>query len=307
MNPQSKKSPSGITRLTGWMSIVLVALILTIPLTIIATGSSATQEGYTPPAGWNGKVVLAELFTGSECPPCLGADLGFDRLLEHYPNSVLAVLQYHEHVPLPDPMANPHTRTRIDFYGARGTPAVYIDGRGVGVGGGPAEAAEQLYGIYRARIENQLKEDPLVEINLNARRSGTTVRILAEVRALEHLRVRGGLRLHFALVENELAYRGYNDLPLHKMVVRYLIGGPNGHEVDFTDGTFSIEQEADVAEISAWLDEYLTDFEARNTGGRWPGFSMKMHEIDPANLTLVAFVQEGQRSHILQAKVVELE
>ncbi|NTU51345.1 MAG: hypothetical protein HGA94_02780 [Candidatus Aminicenantes bacterium] len=39
----------------------------------------------TPPADWKGKVVLAELFTGSECPPCVAADLGFDGLVETFP------------------------------------------------------------------------------------------------------------------------------------------------------------------------------------------------------------------------------
>jgi hypothetical protein len=90
-------------------------------------------------------------------------------------------------------------------------------------------------------------------------------------------------------------------------VVRYLLGGPNGHEVSLENGDFSIEQEAEVEEISTWLSEYLTDFETRNAGGRWSGFSKKMHDIDPENLSIVAFVQEGQRHEILQAKVVDLQ
>lgn len=310
MNPAPRRS-----RRFGWKSITAAALVLFIPITVITTGKtnsnaagqSAAHEEYTPPDGWAGRVVLAELFTGSECPPCLGADLAFDGLLEHFPNSALAVLQYHEHVPLPDPMANPHTRARIDYYGARGTPSVYIDGRGLSLGGGPADAADRLYGSYRDRIERQLTVKPQIEIDLDASRSGSSVNVTAGVRALENLTDRAGLRLHIALVERELDYRGYNGLPEHKMVVRYLLGGPNGHEVSFQNGAFSIEQEADVEEISTWLSDYLTDFENRNAGGRWGGFSKKMHDIDPENLTIVAFVQEGQGSRILQAKVLELE
>ncbi len=302
MNPPSRQS-----RRFGWKSITAVVLVLSIPITVITTSHPATQEGYTPPDGWAGKVVLAELFTGSECPPCLAADLGFDKLLEHFPNSALAILQYHEHIPLPDPMTNPHTRTRIDYYGAQGTPSVYIDGREIPLGGGSAEAADRLYGAYRTSIERQLIETPQIEIELDARRSGSSLLVTAGVRALDNLKDRAGLRLHIALVERQLDYRGYNGLPVHKMVVRYLLGGPDGHEVTFENGAFSIEQEADVEEISTWLSEYLTDFETRNAGGRWSGFSMKMHDIDTENLTIVAFVQEGQRSHILQAKVFELQ
>ncbi|MFC1530499.1 hypothetical protein ACFL6R_07295, partial [Gemmatimonadota bacterium] len=217
MNPPSRQS-----RRFGWKSIAAAVLVFAIPITVITTSNSAPQEEYTPPDGWTGKVVLAELFTGSECPPCLGADLGFDRLLEHFPNSALAVLQYHEHVPLPDPMANPHTRTRIDYYGARGTPSVYIDGRGLPLGGGSADAADRLYEAYRNggrrialldTIERQLIEAPQLEIELNARRSGSSLSVTAGVRALENLEERAGLRLHIALVERQLDYRGHNGLP----------------------------------------------------------------------------------------------
>jgi len=284
-----------------------VVLFLVASVSVIISSNYVPQDGFTPPDSWTGKVVLAELFTGSECPPCLGADLGFDRLLEHFPNTALAVLQYHEHIPLPDPMANPHTRTRIDYYRAQGTPSVYIDGRGLALGGGSAEEADRLYGIYRARIERQLAVAPQIEIDLEARRTGSSVRVKAGIRALENLTDRAGLRLHIALVERKLEYRGLNGLPVHKMVVRYLLGGPNGHEVTLKQGGYSIVQEADTEEISAWLSGYLTDFENRNAGGRWSGFSKKMHEIDPENLTIIAFVQEGQRHRILQARVMELE
>jgi len=33
---------------------------------------------YVRPKGRTGRMVLAELFTGAGCPPCVGADLAFD-------------------------------------------------------------------------------------------------------------------------------------------------------------------------------------------------------------------------------------
>jgi len=45
---------------------ISAAGILSLLLIITLTIPSSTQERYTPPDDWVGKVVLAELFTGSE-------------------------------------------------------------------------------------------------------------------------------------------------------------------------------------------------------------------------------------------------
>jgi hypothetical protein len=46
-----------------------------------------------------GRVVLAELFTGAGCPPCVAADLAFEAALERYSPDDIAVLVYHLHLP----------------------------------------------------------------------------------------------------------------------------------------------------------------------------------------------------------------
>ncbi|MEJ2616128.1 MAG: hypothetical protein P8Z35_14305 [Ignavibacteriaceae bacterium] len=55
----------------------------------------------------DGNVVLAELFTGAECGPCVAADRAFDELSEYFPRTALAILEYHVHIPGPDPLTNP--------------------------------------------------------------------------------------------------------------------------------------------------------------------------------------------------------
>lgn len=78
----------------------------------------------------SGKIVLAELFTGAECPPCVATDMAFDKLSEYYPRTDLAILEYHVHIPGPDPMTNPDTFKRYKFYGGNyGTPTVFLMGR----------------------------------------------------------------------------------------------------------------------------------------------------------------------------------
>ena len=67
-------------------------------------------------------VVLGELFTGADCGPCLAADFAFDGLIEHYPDTELAVLEYHLHIPRPDPMTNAASLARKEYYGVNSTP-----------------------------------------------------------------------------------------------------------------------------------------------------------------------------------------
>src|SRR5262249_30169554 len=72
----------------------------------------------TPFAGRKGKsqrVVLVELFTGAQCPPCVAADLAFDGLQKTYKPTEVVLLQYHLHIPRPDPLTNADTEERAAF------------------------------------------------------------------------------------------------------------------------------------------------------------------------------------------------
>ena len=63
---------------------------------------------YERAADRSDRIVLAEVFTGSGCPPCVAADLAFESAMNRYAPGELAVLMYHLHVPRPDPMTNPY-------------------------------------------------------------------------------------------------------------------------------------------------------------------------------------------------------
>jgi predicted Zn-dependent protease len=62
------------------------------------------------------RVVLTELFTGSECAPCVGADLALDKIAEYYPRSIMALLEYHVHIPRPDALTNNSSEERYQYY-----------------------------------------------------------------------------------------------------------------------------------------------------------------------------------------------
>src|SRR5262245_8078547 len=70
---------------------------------------------FKPGSSRKDRVVLAEVFTGAGCPPCVGADLAFDAVLDRYERRDVAVLMYHLHIPRPDPMANAATRIARPF------------------------------------------------------------------------------------------------------------------------------------------------------------------------------------------------
>ena len=70
-------------------------------------------EAYKPAEKRSDRMVLAEVFTGSGCPPCAGADMAFDAAMERYARKDLAVVMYHVHVPRPDPMTTVETTRAI--------------------------------------------------------------------------------------------------------------------------------------------------------------------------------------------------
>ena len=64
------------------------------------------------------RAVVLELFTGTQCPPCVAAEAAFDALHKTYQPADLVLIQYHVHIPGPDPLANPDSQAlRWEYYG----------------------------------------------------------------------------------------------------------------------------------------------------------------------------------------------
>ena len=90
-----------------------------------------------------------ELFTGTQCCPCVAADVALGALAQTYEPTELALLQYHMHIPGPDPMTNLDTEARWKHYlGAFaptktqfGVPTAVFNGKTFRVGGGAMAAA----------------------------------------------------------------------------------------------------------------------------------------------------------------------
>jgi thiol-disulfide isomerase/thioredoxin len=244
-----------------------------------------------PAADWKGKTVLAELFTGSECPPCLAADLGFDGLLDTYGPKYLAVLEYHLPIPRPDPMINPASRQRAIYYGVQSTPTSCFDGREASSGGGDRTIAREKYDEFTAEVAARLYELPAVNVQVRASARGDSVEV-----AFEADKIGPGADYNLALVQTEEKFAGGNGIIFHKMVVRDFI---TLDEAALSAKKYVIDLAAAEAAAAERLDRY--EKEAAFT------FPERHHKIARSLLKVVFFVQEKTSKQVLNAAVADVK
>jgi thiol-disulfide isomerase/thioredoxin len=251
-------------------------------------------ETFKVSAEWKGKTVLAELFTGSECPPCVGTDLGFDGLIEAYPAKYLAVLEYHLPIPRPDPMMNPAAKIRQDYYGVNSTPTVVIDGDKKMIGGGNRGMAEGKFKEYKTEIDARVNDAPVVSLKAKATRASDTVNVEYEID-----KPAPGAEYRIVLVQAEEKYKGSNGLQFHKLVVRDLVT---------VDPAAATKQAAfDLAKSEQATAEYLTEFERTYTRIQNFKFAERHHKIDRQGLKVVFFAQEKESKKVLNAVVIDVK
>jgi hypothetical protein len=243
---------------------------------------------FRPVKTWRGKVVLAELFTGSECPPCAGADLGFDGLLEAYSSQYLAVLEYHVHIPRPDPLTNHATRERAKYYNCRSAPTTFFDGESKYGGGGDRSAGERKFGQYSGEINARIYAEPEVKLKLQAKLKGDAVEIFyAADKVLDNA------DFNLVLVQREQRFAGGNGILFHKMVVREFLTAPAEDK----------KATIDLSESENKAAAHLNDYEKENGFS----FSEKPYQIDRSRLSVVFFVQDKQSKKVYNAVLVDVK
>lgn len=279
---------------------------------------------YQPTEKRSDRVVLAEVFTGSGCPPCVGADLAFDAAMERYSRKELAVVMYHQHIPRPDPMTNLDTLARAKSYGVSAVPTYMIDGEKT-IGGGPRENTKQVYERFDKEIEKDLETPADANLRAEASLAGNTVHVRASVDGVKS--DSKDLKVQILLVEKEIHYGGENGVRFHSMVVR-AVGralaaaakdgdhdsakdaakdgdATQGFAVDPAAGG-SYEQSFDLGAVSKALRAHLDDYEAKGHRGEPFTFIEKKDRINRADLAVVVFVQDDQSKHVLQAAYIDL-
>ena len=229
-------------------------------------------------------VVLMELFTGAQCPPCVAADVAFDALLETYQATELIGLQYHLHIPGPDPLTNKDSQSRQQYYGdeVSGTPAVFFNGHPHASGGGPMQLSEAKYKQYRRIIDTQLEAAKEATIHVSATRTGDELKIAAQAtvtrkrianerRPAPAKGVNGDAenarktesrprpRLRLALTEESIRYISINKLRYHHHVVRDFPGGLEGR--DLSSGSGELRITINLADLKRDIENYLSHYD----------------------------------------------
>ncbi len=260
-------------------------------------------EAYKPTEKRSHRMVLAEVFTGSGCGPCAGADVAFDAAMERYARKDLAVVMLHVHVPRPDPMTTEATTARYKLYGANGVPAFAIDGKKT-VGGGSRDMAPGVFERFQKDLEDDLETPAEAAVTLDARLHDSTVAVSAAVDGVKS--DSKDLKVQILLVEKEIRHLGENGIRFHPMVVRAFGGDKQeGYPLD-ANGKGAFQASFDLAAISREIKQQLDDYEAKGHRGETFTFSAKKYQIDRGNLAVVVFVQDAKTRHVLQAAYVDL-
>ncbi len=263
------------------------------------------------PAG--GHTVLLELFTGSGCEPCVAPDLAIESLSTTYSRQDLVVLEYDEHIPRPDPLANPDSVARAAAYRVGSTPQAFLDGEELPVAGSARGDAENVVVGFAEAIEDRAAEATGVQLALTASR-GAGDEITADVKVSANAlaaQAKGGQKptaegmpahplLQFALVEDGIRYSGENGVRFHRMVVRKLAragmpdlaaaANPNPIQVSFRP-----------AEIDRDQTRYLNAFEASNDRFGEVHFLTKDIPLQPNHLGVVAWVEDAVTHQVFDA------
>lgn len=257
--------------------------------------------------GDGSQVALMELFTGAQCPPCVAADIAFDQLPKIYQPNDVVLLQYHMHIPGPDPMTNPDTEARWAYYRklnaepeqkVRGVPSSLFNGKVEGGGGGGIPQAGAKLAQYRKLIDPLLDETRPTKVKVNAARSGDKITIAASVNDIEESSEK--IKLRFALVEETVRYPGGNGMRLHHHVVRAMPGGADG--IALAGKNESKQVTVDLTELRGQLTKYLDEFVAKK--GPFPKPNRPM---DFKHLKVVAWVQNDEDGTVIQAAQADVK
>jgi hypothetical protein len=255
-------------------------------------------ETFAGRKGKTDRAVVMELFTGAECPPCVPADIAFDVLEKTYKPTELVLIQYHLHIPGPDPLTNAATEARAEYYDAHSTPSTFFNGQAKASGGGRGiDDSERKYKEYREVIDPLLEEPAKAAVAVGASRQGDKLSVQAEVTNLAD--PGEGKRLRLLVVEEAVRYAGGNKLRFHHMVVRAMPGGPEGVALAQKDTKHTAS--VDLAELRQELTKYLDDYAAEQRP-----FPRASRPMEFKHLKVIALVQDDKTKEILQAAAADV-
>jgi hypothetical protein len=277
-----------------------------------ALPNPVTAAKWTPTAARSTRLVLAEAFTGSACGPCVSESLAFQALLERYPETEVASLAYHVHIPGPDPMTTSGSAGRKNYYDVKGVPTFNVDGALVKLGGGPRENTAAVYADYIKAIDKALETPARARMKVEAALRGDHIDVKTEMTGMAE--DAKGLTLHVVLAERKLRFSGENGIRFHEMVVRAMAGkdGAGIPVADPTDRSATATQ-AHTFEIGSIRTDITSSLEAEiakrrktettattATPREYLAEGKAMTDLNRRELVVIAFLQDSQK-RVLQA------
>ena len=294
---------------------------------------------FAPPARPHvqaGHVALLELFTGSSCGPCVGADLAVETLMKTYSRDEVVALELDEHVPRPDPLANPASVARAEIMGAGNTPNYFLDGKSMAVYGSSRDGAADVYASLAKLVDRQLTRSSGVQLQLSATwgadqalHVSAAVQTQAEdalkevtaeenapwpgdsiavaERAHEDAAFPPRLVINFALVEDNVRYSGENGVRFHRMVMRAMSSDAAWGQPLHSGKTETFAATFIPDGVSRELATYLGRFEAANDRFGPVKFLSKDTTLHPEQLGVVAWVQDTRSHRVVQAAFVPID
>jgi hypothetical protein len=226
----------------------------------------------------------------------VAADVAFDALSKTHKPSELVLIQYHLHIPGPDPLTNADTVARARYYKVNSTPSTLFNGDPQARGGGAMAASQGKYQQYRKVIDPLLENDARCKVTTSAKRMNDKILIHTEVTGLSAPGQEKKLRI--VLVEETVRYVGGNQLRFHHHVVRAMPGGVDG--VGIPEKAFKAANTVDLREVRKTLTSYLDNFALKRA------FPRPDRPMDLRELRVIAFVQDDATREILQAVQTEV-
>ena len=169
------------------------------------------------------------------------------------------LLQYHLHIPGPDPLTNADTEERQRYYDVDSTPSVFFNGKSGAKGGGSKDAAGGKYDAFVDLINPLLEKKAKAELKATATQKGNKIEITGSVENLE--KPDNKIRLQFVLVEESVKYQGRNKMDAHHYVVRDLPGGAKGFALKEKSAkhTASVDLDDLRKKLTSYLDGYAKE------------------------------------------------
>ena len=248
--------------------------------------------------GKSSRVAVVELFTGAQCPPCVSADIAFDAASKAYKPADVVLLQYHLHIPGPDPLTNADSEKRQEYYGdaVGGTPAAFVNGKVTDALGGFKQHGKERFDTLKDLINGALEADDQASLKLSLDRKGDKINVSAEVKDLKKTGEK--VRLRFVLIEDVVRYQGGNGQRLHHHVVRAFPGGVDGFALKEATGKQAVT--ILLSDLAKTLSDYLKASNEMNP------FRDDERPLNLKHLKIIALIQNDENKEILQAVQIEV-